>query len=173
MIFISHVLLSVFILRILSLQFSSIPFNTYTLLFSAVVAILPDLDILWAKNLHMHRKTFFHAPLFWIVLFLMSFTLDKVFNFFPVWMLSLFTIQILVHLLLDYCTGRSAGIFIFYPFSNKEYSLFPLNKNKGIVHPSELKQMKPKNMITTYCRSKEQIAFEVLSSSLGMIALVV
>ena len=42
-------------------------------------------------------------------------------------------VGVITHLFLDWFSGRTAGIQIFHPFSNKIYSLFTLNPEKGKI----------------------------------------
>lgn len=112
--------------------------------FTTVVIIgslLPDIDGLAGAQIKDHRKTPFHAPFFWLVIFISTYTVNGLMlknSQLNTYLIAL-NIGIFSHLLLDWFAGRTAGIRIFYPFSKKVYSLFPLNPKKGAVGMFSLK----------------------------------
>lgn len=117
-------------------------FNNPT--FTAVLivgALLPDVDGMFGAQIKDHRNTPFHAPLFWLVIFISTYTVNTVMlknSQLNTYLIAL-NIGIFSHLFLDWLAGRTAGIRIFYPFSKKVYSLFPLNPEKGAVGMFSLK----------------------------------
>lgn len=158
-------------LKISSIIFPSIPFNINAILITIFLQILPDLDILWSKNLSSHHESYFHAPIFWIAIFLVLIIISKITNIFASWIAYLFIIQVLSHLFFDYITARTAGIPIIYPFIKKEYSLYPLNKKHGNFKPFELKAQL--NFLKPYLKNKILLLFEIIVSVLGVIVLII
>lgn len=97
-------------------------------------AIAPDVDGLFGKQMRDHRKTPFHAPLAWAVLILMIYLLILLTNNTQLAIyLLVFAIGVFTHLFLDWFSSRTSGVWIFYPFSKKLYSLFPLDQSQGKV----------------------------------------
>lgn len=105
-------------------------FTTLTI----VGSLLPDVDGLFGGYLKDHRNTPFHSPLFWLFILLISYAFGFLFKYLFIqnYIIAL-SIGAFFHLFLDWFSGRAAGIRIFYPFSKKVYSLFPLNPEKGKV----------------------------------------
>mgnify|MGYP001576431308 CR=1 FL=1 len=171
MIPISHLLSSIFILRIITIFFPTATFNFQTILLSMGFQILPDLDIFRAKKLNSHHVTYFHSPLFWIIIFTVLFVFNQFFSIVPIWLILLFIIQVLMHLFFDFMTGRAAGIPLLYPFIKKEFSILPLNKNHGNFKPFSLKD--EIKFLKYYLKSKSQILFELTVWILGIISLLV
>jgi len=97
-----------------------------------VSAILPDIDIFFGKKINEHRNTLFHTPFFWLaVIFSLAIVGSVRKSFWPYVMAISF--GVFSHLFFDWFAGRTSGIRIFYPFSRKMHSLFPLNPQKGNV----------------------------------------
>jgi hypothetical protein len=100
--------------------------------FAVFGSLAPDVDGLFGKQVKDHRKTPFHAPLVWLLFLLIT----SLVAFFAgarqtlVFILA-FSLGALSHLFLDWFSGRTTGIRIFYPFSKKQYSLFPIEPEKG------------------------------------------
>jgi len=178
--FLSHILSGIFVLKIFSSLFPSIPFNTQTILITLFLQILPDLDVLWSKNLSSHHESYFHAPLFWIGIatiivimheILIISNIKQLANIIPLWLAYIVLIQVISHLLFDYITARTAGIILFYPFNKKEYSLYKLNKKKGEFNSFEIKsQFK---FLKHYSKNKLLLGFEILMSILGILSLII
>lgn len=97
-------------------------------------SVLPDIDIFFGKKVNNHRNTIFHSPLFWLLL---AFLLFLVIFFKRNYNLGIYTIAgsfgVFSHIFLDWFSGRTIGIRIFYPFSKKMYSLFALNPQIGNI----------------------------------------
>ena len=166
----SHILSSALILRILSLAPVSVPYNFKTVILSIAFQMLPDLDIFWAKKLNSHRVTYLHSPLFWIAIFIILSIINSIFNLFGAWILYLFIVQTILHLLFDFITARSGGIPLLYPFIKREFSFLPLDKTQGNFHPFNIKEMI--NFLKYYSTSKGQVTFELLLCALGIITIV-
>lgn len=99
------------------------------LIFALLGSMAPDIDGLFGKSINIHRYGPFHAPLCWLGLFILALFIIKKGN---TKKLSLvFFTAVFVHLFLDWFSGRTAGIQIFYPFSKKISSLFPIQPEKG------------------------------------------
>ncbi len=97
-----------------------------------ISSVFPDIDIFFGKKINEHRNTIFHAPIFWI-----SFTTILIIycffnNSFLPYSVAL-GFGVFSHIFLDWFSGRTIGIRLFYPFSKKMYSLFPLNPAMGNV----------------------------------------
>lgn len=109
--------------------------DNYLILAAAMLgANLPDVDYFFSKYIKDHHDSFLHAPLFWLMIVLTGYALGLFFQIQTLKILMiLFGIGVFIHLFLDWLSGRTAGIQIFYPFSKKMYSLFPLTPEKGKV----------------------------------------
>ncbi len=97
------------------------------LIFGTLAGVFPDIDALFFINrMHDHHNTPLHAPLFWAVIFLVLFAVTR-----NPYIVAAF-LGISSHLFLDWYGGRIAGLIVFYPFSMKRYSLFPLGADTPI-----------------------------------------
>lgn len=102
-----------------------------------VGSVLPDIDFVFFKYVKDHHNSWPHAPLFWIAIYLLIITLGFILkNQIIKGYSTALIIGILIHLSLDWFSGRTAGIRIFYPFSEQVFSLYPLNPQKGEVPTS-------------------------------------
>jgi len=96
-------------------------------------ALLPDIDAFSSVYLKDHHS-FTHAPLFWVLIFISLCLVGHILSSSFIKNIALvILIGSCVHLFLDWFSGRTAGLQIFYPFSFKQYSLFPLNPEKGKI----------------------------------------
>ncbi len=162
MFLISHIMGSLLFAKMLT--FFGIPFSP---LIAVVFQLLPDLDIFWARKLNEHHQSYFHSPLMWLVLYMAGIFLNSVFFFPPQWVLHTFLVQTLSHLLLDHLSGRTAGIPFLYPLSTREYSLFPLDKRQGNMHPLRFDL----RFLKYYMKNKVQVALEVAVIISGIVVL--
>jgi membrane-bound metal-dependent hydrolase YbcI (DUF457 family) len=128
-------------------------------------SLVPDIDGLFGKQLKDHRKTVFHAPLFWLLV--MS-TICLIIYFYTnkqglIYYLA-FSFGVLSHLFLDWFSGRTAGIRIFYPFSKKQYSLFTLDPTKGAVgvFPNKKNFHKYLVYVRFFCKNKFLVLAEII-----------
>ena len=174
MIFLSHILSSILILKVLHLiNPSEFPVNSYSAILSIFFAILPDIDFFMSDKLHSHRKTMFHAPLSFVIVFLAGLLVNYLFGLFPFWILYLFIAQAVFHLASDIITARSCGIYVWYPFSEKEYTLFPLEKSYGDFHPMKIASKEYRGFWKYYLKNKIMLGFELLVIVLGIISVFV
>lgn len=163
MLFPSHLFLGLIILRIATeLYPEHYSKNLFFTLFSIAIALLPDLDALGKTKLKDHHKSLFHAPFFWIVVFLVLLKINQ-----PI--AILFGAQILGHLFADYITARTAGVALFYPYSNKEYSLQKLTPRYGDFYVLDFKKMK--KYFVFYSKNKLLSSVEISICILGIIAI--
>lgn len=166
----SHILSSVFILRVISFTPLLVPYNFKTVILAIAFHLLPDLDIFWAKKLNSHHVTYFHSPLFWLVIFLALYFINSFLNLFSNWIAYLFITEVILHLLFDFVAGRSGGIPLLFPFIKKEFSFLPLNKAEGDFQPFNIKELI--KFLKYYSTSKIQIIFELSLCVLGIAVLV-
>ncbi len=83
--------------------------------------IFPDIDSLFfIHRMRDHHNSPLHAPLFWLFIFMILLPINH-----GIYIIAALT-GIVSHLALDWYAGRIAGLVVFYPFSMKRYSLFPL-----------------------------------------------
>lgn len=99
---------------------------------SIASSLFPDIDIFFGKKVNEHRNTVLYAPIFWtsIMLLLIPYSL---FNRNSLPYIVAIGFGIFSHIFLDWLSGRTTGIRLFYPFSKRMYSLFPLNPAMGNV----------------------------------------
>lgn len=99
-----------------------------------VGSVLPDIDFVFFKYVKDHHNSWPHAPLFWIAIYLLVFALSLILKNQAIKDYSTaLIIGILTHLFLDWFNGRTAGIRIFYPLSERVFSLYSLNPEKGKI----------------------------------------
>lgn len=97
-------------------------------------SVLPDVDFVFSKYIKDHHSTWPHSPLLWIAVYTLVFSIGIIFKNQLVRNYSTaLIIGIFIHLFLDWFNARTAGIRIFYPFSERLYSLFPVQPHKGEV----------------------------------------
>ncbi len=107
------------------------PNNSILLTFALLGSFFPDIDGFFKTTLNKHRYTIFHTPFLYSTILLLSFFLrnQTSYSLFPY--LTIFSIAGLIHLFIDWISARTCGIMLFYPFSKKPHSLFPLKPEKG------------------------------------------
>ncbi|MDO8451746.1 MAG: metal-dependent hydrolase [bacterium] len=106
------------------------------LLFALCIAgaLVPDVDGLFGKQMKDHRNTIFHAPSFWVFLFVViRMFVFLVGNESIALYANAFFSGVFIHIFLDWFSGRTSGIRIFYPFSRKIYALFPIHPERGNI----------------------------------------
>ncbi len=131
-------------------------------------ALIPDVDYVFFKNIKDHHNGIPHSPLFWILM--SSITCLFAFSTENILLMSYiiaFTIGVLVHLFLDWFSGRTAGIRVFYPFSKKVYSLYPLNPKKGEVSTSLIPNKSHLEFFRFYAQNKFLLSVEILIMLIG------
>jgi len=128
-------------------------------------SLAPDIDGLFGLQLKDHRKTVFHTPIFWglliLIIGLIGFSIKNVLIVVSV---AAFGSGIFFHLFLDWFSGRTAGIRIFYPFSERQYSLFPLKPKKGAVSvfPNKKNIKEYREFMKYYFKNKFLVFTEIL-----------
>jgi len=156
-----YILSEIFIDNYNLLQTDKLLITTLTLAGS----LAPDIDGLFGLQIKDHHKTVFHTPIFWsLLIFIMGFIGFSIKNLLIVIFIIAFGIGVFFHLFLDWFSGRSAGIRIFYPFSKKQYSLFPLKPEKGNVpiFPNKKNIKKYREFIRYYLKNKFLVITETL-----------
>jgi len=152
---ISHGILGILFYKILNIinpELFIININILIIIF--IISNIPDIDIIWAKTLESHHKSLLHIPLFWIGIYIFSlFFINYIFS-------TIFIICIILHLISDYICARTAGIKLFYPINNKEYSLYKLDKPKGIKKIYKQNKKEKLDFMKFYLKNKKLIAFE-------------
>jgi len=154
-----------FIILFLLIRFTEYNYIITPLFLLAVffISFIPDLSGLWTKQLKHHPRDFLHAPLFWIIILIVGFFTRSEKYF--VLGISL----ILFHLFLDYITGRTTGIMIFYPFKKKEYSLKKTHPKWGSINQPNLFHKNYKKYISHFLEDKKLIIFQIIILLLGII----
>jgi len=98
-----------------------------------IASVLPDIDVFSSRLLKDHH-TVLHTPLFWLGTFIVLFLIGQLTNSLVVKSLAVaIFLGAMTHLFLDWLSGRTTGIQIFYPFSTRQYSLYPLKPKKGEI----------------------------------------
>jgi len=170
MFFITHIFSSVIVLYIFSLIVPSVQINSTTIILSMIFAYLPDIDSIWAKKLNNHSKKLPHIPIFWVAVSLIGFIAAILIPQLKSEIVLLLLVQTLAHLLFDYITARCAGLMLLYPFSEKEFHLFPLQHKKGGFYVFDVS--KYKNYLKFYAENKPLLLFEIVILFLGIIMLI-
>ena len=136
------------------------PDNFLLLLVSIAGALVLDMDALFGGKIKDHRNTVFHAPLFWLVVFIVAFGVSYL--LIPTLLIYIyaFFLGVFIHLFLDWLGGRTAGIKIFYPFTDKKYALFPIKPEKGDISVLSIKGQGP--FWKFYLKNKILVVIELI-----------
>ena len=126
---------------------------------------MPDADAVWHRELKFHHKTLFHGPLFWIAV-------SALVALQTVELAIIISTITLSHILTDFITGRTVGIAFLYPFTDKEYSLYPLNKDTATLNPVKPQKELLKKHLSFYIENKTLLIFEGVLTVLGAISLI-
>ena len=102
----------------------------YTMSLWLAGSLLPDIDGLWSSSVAGHHS-FPHSPFFWLCLIILSFLLPK--KSALKYGIFIVSISAFIHLFTDWFTARTTGIQLLYPWSLFDYSLFPINPDKGNI----------------------------------------
>lgn len=107
--------------------------TTPVLITGIVAGMISDVDgLFYIGRLRDHHDTPLHTPSFWMAVFvILSVANNVTHETFQPYITGSF-IGVSSHLFLDWYAGRVAGLRVFYPFSKKRYSLFPLQRDKGV-----------------------------------------
>lgn len=135
-----------------------------TLVLFLISVIIPDIDGFFGANINNHRKTIFHAPLIYLFLLTIIFIWgtvrkNKTFKTFSL----IFLCGSFVHFFLDWASSRTTGVWIFYPFSEKLYHLFPINSDIGNISlfPSKENSREYLNFIRFSLENKTVVFLEL------------
>lgn len=128
--------------------------------FSIFFALLPDINILW-KNLKNHHKDITHYFSFWLILSIIMFLIETTISDKYIFSTLFFT-NIFSHILLD-CFGFRNGMYLFYPFNNKELSFTKIQPSKDISL-TEYFKLYIKNW---------NLFFEVVFIAIGIVAVLI
>jgi len=134
-----------------------------------VGSVLPDIDFMFFKYVKDHHNSWPHAPLFWIAIYLTVLTPGFILkNQIIKGYSTALIIGILIHLFLDWFSGRTAGIRMFYPFSQQVFSLYPLNPQKGEVPTSIFPNKEYIEFFRFYAQNKFLIFSEIALTISGL-----
>lgn len=133
--------------------------------FTIAGSLVSDIDGLFGNQMKDHRKTPFHTPLIWLLsvlaILLFSFLTrnEKIMIY-----SMMFGLGVFLHLLLDWFGGRTTGIRIFYPFSQRQYSLFPHDPQKGAISmfPHRKNIKKYFKFVKFYFKNKILVTTEII-----------
>lgn len=95
-------------------------------------SLFPDIDIFFGKKINEHRNSIFHTPFLYFCLVCLFFLAGIFWEKMWIYMIA-FAFGAFSHLFLDWVSGRTIGVRIFYPFSKTTYSLFPLTPQMGNI----------------------------------------
>lgn len=150
----------------------SLNFNTPGIIMTGIIAgNIPDLDFLFVKEKSLHRNTWTHAPIFWIVVLgILYFVLRQIGNQELLKYLLAFVLGLATHFLADWYAARTldgGGIRIFYPFSKKHYGLLDLEKPKLKIKFTSIFDMFRQEFLEIYMENKFLFYSEVFLIILG------
>ncbi len=140
------------------LAFFSPFFGPHLGLLAMAFAMLPDIDIFFSKTIKDHHLTYTHSPFLWTILSIIGFLAADIIGFSKGYVVLLLA-EPLFHLFCDFTTARTAGIPIFFPFSKKEYSLYPLKKYFGDMAPFSLGK-RHLEFLKNYMNNKSLLVYE-------------
>lgn len=120
------------------------------LLVTILGSILMDVDVFFYKEMKEHHNSLLHTPLFWVLIFILGYGIS--------WFNALF-IGVFSHFFLDWFSARRSGIRIFHPFSQKMYSLFPLDPGEW---GSSFRLFPKKGQVEFYIKNKFLFLTEIL-----------
>lgn len=104
--------------------------KTSVLMLGTIAGVLPDIDLsFYVNSVKDHHDTPTHTPLYWLALFIVLLVIYHSNTAALAYVWAAF-IGITSHMFLDWYGGRICGIRLFFPFSKKRYSLFPLERKK-------------------------------------------
>ena len=105
--------------------------SSYVLGAAVLGAMAPDIDVFFGLSIRQHHNTIFHTPVFWLGLMVAGWLFLR--RLAARRLLFLFTGTALLHLFLDWFGARAAGVRLFYPWTERVYSLYPLSPQQGEV----------------------------------------
>ena len=169
---ISHTFAGILVLKLLSVMFPDIFLMTFPMMMLSIIfANLPDIDVLWSKKLNEHHKSILHAPIFWVSILFIGLVISQATNLISDAIILLFFIQGVFHLFFDFIFGRTVGVPLFYPLSDKEYSLYPLRPKYSDFNPWFSNTKKHFRYIRHYLKNETLVAFEFAIAFFGLLVL--
>lgn len=96
-------------------------------------AVIPDVDGVFAETVAGHHSIL-HTPILWIGFYTLAIIMSKMFNRKNIQPLGLgVMLGAQLHLFTDWFTARTVGIQWLYPFSHKDFFLYPIQPEQGQV----------------------------------------
>ena len=96
-------------------------------------AVIPDVDGVFAETVAGHHSIL-HTPILWIGFYTLAIIMSKMFNRKNIQQLGLgVMLGAQLHLFTDWFTARTVGIQWLYPFSHKDFFLYPIQPEQGQV----------------------------------------
>jgi len=105
----------------------------YFLLMVTIGAVIPDVDGIFSDTVAGHHSVL-HTPILWIGFYTLAIIMSKMFkrkNIQPLGFGVMLGAQL--HLFTDWFTARTVGIQWLYPFSHKDFFLYPIQPEQGQV----------------------------------------
>ncbi len=110
------------------------------ILMITIGATIPDVDGIFSETVAGHHSIL-HTPIFWVGLFLALWTVDRLVQSVSIKSMGFgLVIGAQLHLFSDWLTARTVGIQWLYPFSHKDYFLYPIQPDRGQVTVWEMSQ---------------------------------
>ncbi len=105
----------------------------YFLLMVTIGAVIPDVDGIFSDTVAGHHSVL-HTPILWIGFYTLAIIMSKMFNRKNIQPLGLgVMLGAQLHLFTDWFTARTVGIQWLYPFSHKDFFLYPIQPEQGQV----------------------------------------
>ncbi len=136
------------------------------MVFSGLLSILPDFDLLWEADFEEHHKSLLHFPVVWIAISLVAAYL------WPALGLLIFLITEF-HIFTDYLTGRTVGVYFLYPLNRKEYSLYPLDRSTADLNTFRPDKEGFKEHLSHYVENRVQLLIELSVNVVGAASLLI
>lgn len=132
-------------------------------------SLVPDLDGILALTVAGHHSIM-HTPIFWTMVTLFLWIISKYLNSSKLKIISISVFfGSMLHLVTDWITARTVGIQWFYPFSEKNYFLFPIFPEQGQIPIIEMVQ---DPYFTFYMENTKLAALEIGINILAVIIIV-
>lgn len=110
-----------------------LPKNRDLVLMVIIGAVIPDVDGVFTETVAGHHSIL-HTPILWIGFYTLVIIMSKMFNRKNIQQLGLgVMLGAQLHLFTDWFTARTVGIQWLYPFSHKDFSLYPIQPEQGQV----------------------------------------
>jgi len=157
-----------FLIVLLLVKFSNYEYSIapLALIIYFFISFMPDISILWSKKLKGHHRNLLHAPIFWILFLFVGFLVG----------VQKYTILIgsltLYHLFCDFLTAKITGVPLFYPFSEKEYSLKKTSPRMGLINPLNPLKKGYKKYVLYFLKDKTLLIIQASFIIAGLISLI-